>query len=409
MINEQQRTPSLKTGIVGMAVVVSFIIGGVTGGVAGALSGGLGEKLVNTFFPTLNQESTERPTDAILAKGTLSVTEESATVDVVNSVSPSVVSIVISKDLPKIVNPFFGFVDPSAPTEETEVGGGTGFIISSDGLILTNKHVVSDAEAKYTVVLADGTKYDAKTVDTDPVNDLAFIKVEAKDLPVVEIGDSDTLKAGQTVIAIGNSLSRFQNTITQGIVSGLNRTITAGSDASGDLDIIDNVIQTDAAINPGNSGGPLLNLAGQVVGVNTAVSREGQLIGFAIPINAAKTAIKSVQENGRIIQPFLGVRYVELTSVIAKQRGLSVENGALIVEGSDASPAITPNSPAEKAGLKDGDVILAINDRPIDAEHSLARELQRYTPGTEITLKVHRGGEDLTLKATLQEFGVSTT
>lgn len=408
MTNEQH-TRSFKTGIVGMAVVVSFIIGGVTGGVAGALSGGLGEKLIAQFLPSLNQDSAGRPTDAILAKGTLSVTEESATVDVVNSVSPSVVSIVISKDLPKIVNPFFGFVDPSAPTEETEVGGGTGFIISSDGLILTNKHVVSDMEAKYTVVLSDGTKYDAKMVDQDPVNDLAFIKIDASDLPVVEIGDSDTLKAGQRVIAIGNSLSRFQNTITEGIVSGLGRTITAGSDTGGDLDVIEDVIQTDAAINPGNSGGPLLNLAGQVVGVNTAVSREGQLIGFAIPINAARSAIQSVQEKGRVIRPFLGVRYVELNAATAKQRELSVTHGALIIAGSDGSAAVTANSPAEQAGLKDGDVILEMNDRPIDENHSLARELQRYAPGTEVTLKVHRDGGDLTLNATLEEFGVSTT
>ncbi|MBU1146078.1 trypsin-like peptidase domain-containing protein [Patescibacteria group bacterium] len=345
--------------------------------------------------------------------------EESATVDAVKKVAPAVVSIVISKDLSKINNYnnfpqiFFGFPfnfqapsasDESGSTGKTEIGGGTGFIISSDGLILTNKHVASDAEAEYTVITNDDQKYDAKILATDPVLDIAVLKIDAKDLPTVELGDSDKIELGQTVIAIGNSLGEYKNTVTKGVVSGVGRRIVAG-DNQGGSEVIEEAIQTDAAINPGNSGGPLVNLAGQVIAINTAMNQQGQLIGFAIPINAAKQDIESVKTSGKIVRPWLGVRYVLINEEIAKENKLEKDYGALVVRGQKQTDlAVVPGSPADKAGLVENDIVLEIDGQKIDEDHPLAREIAKSRPGDEITLKVLHKGEEKDIQVKLEEY-----
>jgi len=369
----------------------------------------------------LGTETTGELTSAEAAI-TQAVIEESATTEAVKKVSPAVVSIVISKDLSKVYNQsvfpqdFFNlgfpfvFESPSAGNSgntnggKTEIGGGTGFIISSDGLILTNKHVAADAEAEYTVITNDDQKYDAKILATDPFLDIAVLKIDAKDLPTVELGDSDKIELGQTVIAIGNSLGEYKNTVTKGVVSGIGRRVVAG-DNRGGSEVIEEAIQTDAAINPGNSGGPLVNLAGQVIAINTAMNQEGQLIGFAIPINSAKQDIESVKANGKIVRPWLGVRYILLNDDVAKTNRLEVNYGALIVRGQNANElAVVPGSPADKAGLVENDIVLEIDGQKISSEHQLAQEISKHKPGEEITLKVLHKGEEKTIKVILEEF-----
>ncbi len=369
------------------------------------------------------QEENENNTNTIIVK------EESATIDAVKKVSPTVVSIIISKELSQYYNTnssspfddfFFGspFGNTAPPQTEnpdsgsgkegnkkTQIGGGTGFIISQDGLILTNKHVVSDESAEYSVITNDGKEYSAKILATDFLNDLAVVKIEAENLPVVEFGDSDSLDLGQTVIAIGNSLGEYKNTVTKGVVSGIGRRIEAG-DGRGMSEIIDGAIQTDAAINPGNSGGPLINLSGQVIGINTAVNSDGQLIGFAIPINQAKKAVESVKKNGKIVRPFLGVRYVMNNETIAKENSLKVNYGALIVRGDkNTDLAVVPGSPADKADLVENDIILEVNGVKVEGDNNLAKILGNYQPEDEIELKISHKGAEKTVKVKLEEYG----
>jgi len=345
---------------------------------------------------------------------------ESAVIAAVKKASPAVVSIVISEqvpiveqcpynpfgDLPPEFQQFFGntpsVTQPcdTGKTQLQEVGGGSGFIISSDGLILTNKHVVSDTAASYTVITNDGKKYTAKVLARDPSQDFAVVKINATGLPSVSLGDSDGLELGQTAIAIGNALGQFSNTVSIGVVSGLERTVTASDQADGQQETIQGVIQTDAAINPGNSGGPLLDLAGDVIGINTAVASGAQSIGFAIPINRAKHDIASVKTTGNIQSPYLGVRYITVTSDIATQQNLPISSGAL-VRGSGDGPAVAPGSPADKAGIQAEDIILKVNGQQLDANHVLGDVIAQYNVGDTVTLTVNRGGKEITLKATL--------
>lgn len=400
-----KRKNSLKQYFV-LFFLISFLAGAFGGGLAGIIVG-------STFLRRFSQPDEKH----VLSKTVTSIEEESAAIDAVKKVFPSVVSIIITKDLSKIFGmtgpnlfPFddyfeFGhglrFSLPGGPQGKQEVGGGTGFIISSDGLILTNKHVVSDPDAEYTVVTADGAQYPAQVLATDSFNDIAIVKIDADGLDVVELGDSDAVKIGQTVIAIGNALAEYENSVTKGIISGVERDITAG-DSFGASEILQDVLQTDAAINPGNSGGPLINLEGQVIGVNTAISQEGQLVGFAIPINDAKKTIKSVIEHGKIIRPYLGVRYIQLNKRIAKLKNLPVDYGALIVRGATKDePAIIPGSPADKAGLKENDIILEVNGQKIDNEHQLGRELAQYEPSDVVVLKVLHEGKEKIIEAKL--------
>ena len=235
-------------------------------------------------------------------------------------------------------NFFFGNQIPQpaprkVPQGKQTIGGGTGFVIdSAKGLILTNRHVVDDTEADYTVLTNDGKKYEAKVLIRDSGNDLAIAQIKDAKLPALEFGDSDKIQIGQTVIAIGNALGEYRNTVTKGVISGTARNVVAG-DSQGSSESLEGVFQTDAAINPGNSGGPLVNLSGQVIGINTAVNREGQLIGFAIPSNEAKRLVDNYQKYGKVVRPYLGIRYVLVTSEIARANDLSVDYGALVVRG----------------------------------------------------------------------------
>lgn len=343
--------------------------------------------------------------------------------EVVEKASPSVVSIIVSKDVvyKQYSNPFedffpfglpFNIVPPGyegqtpnngQQSEKRQIGGGTGFIISKDGLILTNKHVVSDEQASYSVVTSSGKKYEATVVDRDPLNDLAILKISADNLPAVKMGDSSKIKVGQTVVAIGYALGEYSNSVTRGIVSGLGRDIVAG-DGTGSSESLLDVIQTDAAINPGNSGGPLINLYGEVIGINTAVNRSGQLVGFAIPVNSAKPVINSVIKNGKIVRPYLGVRYVLLNQEIADKNKIGVNSGALILRGDSLSElAVLPNSPASKVGLKEGDVIIAVNDVMVSEKQPLANLISNYQPGQKVNLKIWRETKELTVEVTLEE------
>ncbi len=345
---------------------------------------------------------------------------EQAVIGAVKQASPAVVSIIISKDVPIIeqcpyspfsnlppeFQQFFGFGSDQfyqpcqKGTQKQEVGGGSGFIISSDGLILTNKHVVSEKNASYTVLTNDGKKYDAKVLAQDPATDLAVVKINQTGLPTVKLGDSDSVQLGQTAIAIGNALGEFRNTVSVGVISGLARTITASG--AGISETIEGVFQTDAAINAGNSGGPLLNLKGEVIGINTAMVSGAQNIGFAIPINKAKRDIDSVKTTGKIISPYLGVRYLLITPDLVKKEKLSVENGAL-VRGGKNEPAVIKNSPAGKAGIQAEDVIVSVGGVKIDQNNSLASLVQKYKVGDKINLKVLRNGKELFFEITLEE------
>lgn len=389
-----------------VAVLLSLVLGTIGGGFAGAiLSGKVGgwyQRVTGNTVATAEQGSA----------ATLQVQEESATVDVVQDAQESVVSIIATKDLSKVPNQrirsfspfedFFGFSTPQVPQGEQQVSSGTGFIVSADGYIMTNKHVVEDDEAAYTVILNTDARYPAKVVATDPVNDLAVVKIEGTTFTPLTFGDSSLLKTGQTVIAIGNALG-YQNTVTKGVVSGLARRVTAGSGQSAET--LEDVIQTDAAINFGNSGGPLLNLAGQVVGVNTAVSQEGQLIGFAIPVSQAKLVYDSVKANGKVVRSYLGVRYIPITKSLQETNKLSVDYGVLIQRGSRQSElAIIPGSPADKAGLQENDIILEVDGVKLDDNHSLSGQIQKHVPGDVITLKVLSKDQEKTIKVTLEEY-----
>ncbi|MGC8775841.1 MAG: S1C family serine protease [Minisyncoccia bacterium] len=341
---------------------------------------------------------------------------ENAVVSAVKKVSPAVVSITVSKNVPIIEqcpsNPFsnlppdireffgdnfFEFYVPCQKGEKLkEVGSGSGFIISKDGLILTNKHVVFDTKASYTVLTNDGKKYDAKVLARDPLQDLAILKINAENLPVAALGNSDELQLGQTAIAIGNALGEFRNTVSVGVISGLARTVTAG-DGGGYTETIKNVIQTDAAINPGNSGGPLVNLKGEVIGINTAMAQGAENIGFAIPINQAKSVINSIKTKGKIERPFLGLRYIILNKEIAEQKKLPVDYGAL-VDSDGKNPAVVPGSPAEKAGILKGDIILEINGQKINEDNTLADIISKFLPGDEISLKILRNDKEINIK-----------
>jgi serine protease Do len=345
-------------------------------------------------------------------------------------VQPAVVSIAVTKDLPKYRtqarDPFYGgfFDDPffdqffgrvpqgrqesdlELETERTHVGGGSGFLVSSDGIVVTNRHVINDESAEYTVITLDGSEFEAKVLARDPFFDLAYLKIEPKDgneFPYLDFADSDQIKLGQSVLAIGNALDEFRNTVTRGIVSGLNRKLMAGT-GYGSAEIIEQAIQTDAAINPGNSGGPLLNINGQVIGVNTAVSLQGQLIGFALPSNLVKRGLDQVKTTGKISRAWLGIRYQLITDDLIKKNNLKVDHGALILRGADPTElAVMPGSPADKAGLRENDIILEINGQKITEERSLASIIATLYPGDTAELKISRAGEDQTITVTLEE------
>ncbi len=342
--------------------------------------------------------------------------QEEAVIKAVKDYSPAVVSIIITKDMPVYERYYERGTDPfdfwnfqipqlrQRGTQERQIGAGTGFIVDEDGTILTNKHVVSDDQAQYTVVMADGERYAAKVTATDPVNDIAVVKISdggARRFPAVSLGDSDNLQIGQSVIAIGNALGEFDNTVSVGVISGMQRSITAYGAGTGE--VLEDLIQTDAAINEGNSGGPLLNLKGEVIGINTAIASGAQNVGFVIPINLAKRGLTQAKASGKIVYPYLGVYYTMIDARLQKENNLPADHGAWITANGESGAAVMAGSPALAAGLKDGDIILEINGQKLDQKNSLARVIAKYNPGDKVKLRVLRAGAEIELEATLGE------
>jgi len=332
------------------------------------------------------------------------VDEESVVTRVVEQATPSVVTVSISKVNILNSDPFSDFnffgdffnVPRNQPEEQkVEQDIGSGFIISENGLIVTNKHVVGDATAKYKVVIGQDEVIEVKDIYRDPVNDMAILKVDKKDLIPVKMGDSDKLKVGQSVIAIGTALGEFRSTVTTGVISGLGRGIVAGSPFEGS-EKLDNVIQTDAAINPGNSGGPLFNSSGEVIGVNVAVSQSGQNIGFALPINLVRESINNFKTTGEFERPYLGVSY----QMISKQAALlnEVPMGAYVQE-------VITDSPADKAGVKKGDIITAIDDSKLSNDQTtpLANYINKKKIGDKVGLKIWREDQEIVLEVKLEK------
>lgn len=385
-----------------------FLIGVFLLGILGGSSASyifylkLKQEVVNAGVPIIHSEK-------IVEKEYIpQTTQEQKIINIVKENSSSVVSVVAYKDMPVYEQTYdqdLFFIIPRLEqkgTERQQVGAGTGFIVSDDGLILTNKHVVSDVDAEYVVVMNDNKEYNAKVLARDPVQDLAIMKIEGgNDFKPLQFGSVEDVQIGQTAIAIGNALGRFQNTVSVGVISGLGRTIVAtGSDFS--TERLEDIIQTDAAINKGNSGGPLINLKGEVIGINTAVSMEGQNIGFAISIDKAKRSLEQVKTLGKISYPYMGVRYIILDEEIAKARDVEIDYGALIVGDDDS--AVVEDSPAQKAGIKEGDVILEMNGEKITKDNSLAKIISKYDPFDKVNLKILRDGQEIYLNLTLGEW-----
>jgi S1-C subfamily serine protease len=316
-----------------------------------------------------------------LAPITNNLTEESAVINVADQDGKAVVEIKTT------------ISSPDSFIQQEQHGIGSGFIVRSDGYIVTNNHVVENAR-QLQVILRDGAKkFDARVIGTSPEDDVAVIKVDAQNLPALNWGDSNALKVGQLAIAIGSPLGQ-QNSVTKGVISALHRFISIPNPSTGQVENILNAIQTDAQINPGNSGGPLLNSAGQVIGVNFAIeqAQAGPGLGFALDGNAARDIANQLIQTGHVNRPFLGVTYNQLDETAAAANGLVV--GAVVT-------AITSGSPADRAGIKVHDVITKVNDQAIDDSHPLKDVLRQYAPGTKINVTIYRGGKNQTLQVTL--------
>lgn len=373
-VREDRRGRASAGPIVAIAVVAGILSGALS---AVAVTNLVGRPTDEVGLPT----ETRGDADAV---SEVRIDESNAVIDAVNRAAPAVVLIQASGG-----GGLFG----------GSTGTGSGVIYAPDGWIVTNRHVVKDAQALI-VELNDGRTFEATTYGIDTLTDLAIIKVDATDLPFAPVGSSADLEPGQLAIAIGNPLG-YKHTVTTGIVSGLGRQISASSAGQASADVLRNLIQTDAAINPGNSGGPLVNSAGQVIGINTAVSTEAQGLGFAIPIDVAKPIMQQALDGEKLVRPWIGVYYTPISPARAEAEDLPVDYGALI-GGSDGN-AIVPGSPAEAAGLRDGDIIVGLNGEPLTEESDLATLILPYEPGETITLRVLRDNSTTNLEVTLGE------
>lgn len=381
-IQKQAAAPKEKKAnkwLLGLAAVV----------IVGSASGYLGSWFEDEFNTT--------PTTSVLNSskddGNAVVTaDEESIAAVAKAVSPSIVSILTtSQQVSRYYNQSY-----------EQQGAGTGMIVTADGYIMTNKHVIDGAD-KVSVVLPSGETYEnVQVMGSDPLNDVAFLKIKnVKGLPAVELGDSKTIRIGQSVVAIGNALGQYQNTVTSGIVSGTGRPIIASSDGTGEgeTESLSDLIQTDAAINSGNSGGPLLNLKGQVIGINTAVASDAQGIGFAIPIGAAKGILEHLVETGKVERAYLGVQYVSINAQVKEEYDLPVNQGDYVTASNGKS--VQTDGPADKAGIKGGDIITKVNGVKVGEVASVASLISEYRPGDKVQITVLRSGEEKTLTATL--------
>lgn len=380
------KTAGIRKRMAAAAIVISFIVG-IGGGLLGA-------KIYDSSAG-LNSSST-----STAAKRQYVSDESTLIASIAKEVGPSVVSVDVQSQ--STVSDIFGFAQPVS-----QQSAGTGFIISADGIIVTNRHVVPDGTTSVSVTLSDGTRYDnvqviGRTLPTSS-QDIAFLKIanlDGRKLSPVTLGDSSKVQVGDRVIAIGNALGQFQNTVTSGIVSGYGREVAAGDQSGTSSENLTDLFQTDAAINEGNSGGPLVDMNGEVIGINTAVASGAQNIGFAQPINDLKGPIDSVLASGQLQIPYLGVRYVSLTNDLAYEFNLKVNRGAYVIS-SNSQGAVVAGSPAEKAGIKEKDVITKVNNIPIDDKTSLTAALSNFKAGDKVALTVVRGGKTITIHVTL--------
>lgn len=420
-----------KTQVVLLVLLVSFFTSMVTGIVTVTLMDQAPDPIVQNINRIIERTIEKivpgeiSQSNQLASVQTVIITQENLIIDIVDKVSSAVVSIVATKDLPVVeqyfINPFEnddffknlpeGFLpDVQIPqyrqkgTEKKQVSSGTGFFISKEGLLITNKHVVEDTEAEYSIIMNDGRKIEAEVLARDPFQDIAILEVKdgESEFNYISLGNSDNIKVGQTVIAIGNALGEFQNTVSVGIISGLNRNIIAQGSLSGPKELQE-IIQTDAAINLGNSGGPLLDLKGNVIGINTAMVKGAENVGFALPINIAKKGIKDIEEFGKIVYPFMGIRYTIINNAIKEDRDLNVNYGLLLGDGPNGEPAVIADSPADKAGLKEGDIILKFDEVKLDTNSALAIILSNKRVGDKVNLKVLRGEKDINIEIILEE------
>ncbi|MDD5750348.1 MAG: trypsin-like peptidase domain-containing protein [Candidatus Pacebacteria bacterium] len=346
---------------------------------------------------------------------------DNSIVQIVKKALPAVVSIAVVQELEDFEFPLKQpgkkslktkkEISPSLPS--IVLGGGSGFIVDDNGIILTNRHVVTDPLGEYLVVMPNGQKIMAEILARDPIHDIAILKINpsaaisASPLPVIPLGDSLKAELGETVVAIGNALGMFRNTVSAGVVSGLSREIQAQNEITNESSKLRGLLQTDAAINPGNSGGPLLNLQGEAIGINAAMVSGAENIGFALPINNAKWALKELKQYGRIRQPYLGVRYLAIDSELKHQFGLPVSYGVLVMAEPEIKQArkqaVVPGSPAAKAGLKEADIILEIQGKKVTTEQTVNDILEMCHIGREIPVKILRDGREKILKIILGE------
>lgn len=353
------------------------------------------------------------------------MTHEEEMITAIARVLPAVVSIVIGQEAGEVEKSIPDSVwreideaarNGSTPATHSEIighmpktasglvraGVGSGFIVSPEGLILTNKHVIIDPDAEYTVITANEDRYQARILGRDPLNDVAILQIDEKSLAAAELGDSDQVKLGQTAVALGNALGEFQNTASAGIISGLSRFITAASEDA-HPEHLGGLIQTDAAINPGNSGGPLINLQGEIIGINSAIAAGAQSIGFAIPINRAKKDLKDLERFGKILRPYLGIRYLPITPYLKKRFALAADRGVFIYgEKIPGHHGVMPESPAAKAGVRERDAIISVNGKPLADTYTLEEILEQAAAGDRLTLEILRGQEPLEVAVTLE-------
>ena len=418
-----------KTQFVLLVILVSFVTALFTGIVTATLVNQAPPLMTQTISKVIEKvnplsQFSEQPRPP--AAQQIVVGQEELTIKIVENVSSAVVSIIAVKDFPvfeqyftnpfgqdeffrRLIPPEFlpNFQIPQyrqKGTEERQVSSGSGFFISEDGLIATNRHMVEDKEAEYWILLNDGGKLKAKVMALDPLQDIAILKIESaisEKHNFIPLADSDKIKVGQTVIAIGNALGEFQNTVSVGVISGLHRSIIASGALSGET-ALSELIQTDAAINPGNSGGPLLDLGGRAIGINTAIARGAENIGFALPIDIVKKDIADIKEFGKIQYVYLGIRYAIISAQLKEEKKLSVDYGVLLVKGPNAEPAVMANGPAQKAGIKEGDIILELEGEKITQTNTLASIINSRRAGEKISLKILREGKTLDILVTLE-------
>ncbi|GAB4284706.1 MAG: trypsin-like peptidase domain-containing protein [Candidatus Dojkabacteria bacterium] len=408
----EQEKNKLQKNLITVAVLTSFVFSSIFG-IAGGV---IGYNIANS------RDELDRGIRSIISRDVEVINQESAIIDVAEQASKAVVSIVISRDVPIYEDQSFDSLEDffnyrfrrrnQIGTEQKQVGSGTGFIVSADGLVITNRHVVEDEEASFTVIFNDGEKYPAEVIARDSLLDIAILQIDSSsetEFPFLELGSSDELKVGQTVIAIGNSLGQFSNTVSAGIISGLGRDIVAGSQSGGNTETLLDVIQTDASINFGNSGGPLLDLSGKVIGVNVAIAQNAENIGFSIPVNEVVKILERLERTGSLDRPLLGVRFTIITDdtkPALKEAGYEIDDkldyGAIIRRGNNSTQvAVQPDSPAAKAGLVDGDIILEVDGERVDEENPLDRIIQNKFIGDKIELKVLRGSEEIYINVEL--------